>query len=90
MLETVASDRLLSFTVSRVSQDREFRARLRKVLPEKMKIIFGFPVFVETLICMDLLKNMEWACTCSNKIQMILVGRPVEMNCVDDEIYRVL
>lgn len=49
MLETVASDRFLSFTVSRVSQDREFRSRLRKVLPDKLNIIFGFPVFVEIL-----------------------------------------
>lgn len=49
MLETVASDRLVSFTVSRVSQDREFRSRLRNVLPGLMKVIFGFHVFVETL-----------------------------------------
>lgn len=49
MLETVASDRLVSFTVSRVSQDGEFCSRLGKGLPGKMKGSFGFPVFVETL-----------------------------------------
>ncbi len=75
MLETVASNRLLSFTVSRVSQEREFRSRLGRGLPDKLKIILWLSRFRRDLVIfMDLLKNMEWACTWSNKIHMILVG----------------
>ncbi len=64
MLETVASDRLLSFTVSRVSQDREFRSRLRKDLPDKLNHHIWLSRFRrDPVIYMDLLKNMELAGT---------------------------